>query len=77
MPSEERKTSVTDIVGPGAFRYGLLYAVAILLLNTVVVGLFGVPLLTLVSLTVANAVLLFYTVSRYVQDLLAYHGLVD
>lgn len=77
MSSDRQKTSITDITGPGALRYGLLYVISILLLNTIVVGFFGVRPLTLISLTVGNALLLFYTLARYVNDLLAYHGLID
>lgn len=64
-------------VRPGPLRYGVAWVVAVLVLDTLGVLVLGQGLLVLLALSVANGLLLFYLVGRYVTDLLAYHGVGD
>lgn len=64
-------------VRPGPLRYGVAWISAVLLLDTLGVLVLGRELLVLFALSVANGLLLFYLVGRYVTDLLAYHGIED
>ncbi len=64
-------------VRPGPIRYGIAWIAAVLLVDALGVLVAGTGPLVLLGLSVANGLLLFYVVGRYVNDLLAYHGVED